>query len=65
MARRDSLPTDLLLLAALVIWSEVRETRQLAAISAAVATEDPFTVDSLKKRIVDQGLNTLIAAVLL
>ena len=57
MRERD---LDLVLLGMLVIWAEVRRARQLAALSAAMATADPFTVDSLKRRVVDRGLDSII-----
>lgn len=58
MARQED--TDLLLLAALYIWSEARTARRLAAVSAAEATADPLTWDSLKKRAIDRGLDSII-----
>lgn len=51
---------DLVCVALLIVWSEARRARQLAALAAGVATADPLTLESLKRRVIDRGLDSII-----
>lgn len=48
---------DWILIGGLILWNEVRAARRAAAMSLAVQTADPTSVDSLKKRAIDHLLD--------
>lgn len=52
---------DLVLLGLLVVWNEARMAHRRAALAEAVLNADPLTLEAMKKRMLDQGLNKVVS----
>jgi len=48
----------------LLIWNEARQARIRATLAEQVLNADPLTLDSLKRRMIDKGIDRVIDLVI-